>query len=74
MTTALLDILAESFEANGAAIEPDQNFDGFSQRRRGNASFRRYGYSANESGMFRRGASQRANGSRWGSMRQGWGN
>lgn len=74
VTTALLDILAESFEANGAAIEPDQNFDGFSQRRRGNASFRRDGYSANESGMFRRGASQRANGSRWGSMRQGWGN
>lgn len=74
VTTALLDILAEAFEANGAAIEPDQNFDGFTQRRRGNSSFRRDGYSANESGMFRRSGSQRANGSRWGSMRQGWRN
>lgn len=74
VTTALLDILAEAFEANGAAIEPDQNFDGFSQRRRGNASFRRDGYSANDSAMFRRGASQRASGSRWGGMRQGWRN
>ena len=74
VTTALLDILAEAFEANAAAIEPDQNFEGFNQQRRGNPNLRRDGYSANDSGMFRRSSAQRASASRWGGMRQGWRN
>lgn len=74
ITTELLQLLSDAFAQNHAMFEPDQSYDIFGQTRRGNANFRRAGYSADDSRIFRAGGRGDGTGNRFGNMMGGWRN